>query len=245
MTVLTCFGHFWTYTFFTSISFLFSCYTWIGSQVICDFVTTWTPYHLLVYISNVVHPTFLLRIATHFALRCGQKKRELAIARELSTRAWPYKQLRGATFFSWIVHTRSSTTILSNSLQATERQCCQMMEHKFPCFPVKISLFHKKCPCYVDLDTSNRAQNFPKQGNFLSLGPKISLKQGNFPASGNTAERQAQSNSLQATGAFSSFRLSVACRLLERMDVELLVCTIQLKKLAPRSCLYGHALGDS
>ena len=40
----------------------------------------------------------------------------------LSVRAWPYKQLRGASFFSWIVQRRNSTSILSNSLQATERQ---------------------------------------------------------------------------------------------------------------------------
>ena len=40
----------------------------------------------------------------------------------LPPRTWPYKQLRGVSFFSWIVHTRSSTSILSNSMQETERQ---------------------------------------------------------------------------------------------------------------------------
>ena len=55
------------------------------------------------------------------ALRCGQTKRVLAVASRselASPRAWPYKQLSGASFFSWIEHTRSSISILPGQQSA-------------------------------------------------------------------------------------------------------------------------------
>ena len=60
----------------------------------------------------------------------------------------------------------------------------------FRSVPVRSGVFRFPIDIYTLIDTrKNRAQNFPKQGNFLPLGPKISLKQGNFPASGNTVPR--------------------------------------------------------
>ena len=47
-----------------------------------------------------------------------------------------------------------------------------------------------------------------------------------------------ENKNTDSTGAFISFRLSVACRLLERMNFELLVCTIQLKKLAVSMAMF-------
>ena len=57
----------------------------------------------------------------HQTLGCGQTKRELSVASRLLEHGHT-NSCAELAFLSWIVHTRSSTSILSNSLQATESE---------------------------------------------------------------------------------------------------------------------------